>query len=82
MSALDWFAIFAVLFIAMAAVSGWMMWFWRRSMRSHETQIKDMVREMRQVIDEEAGRPDNRDDGAKPRRANPRGRSPAGGCRT
>ncbi len=58
MSALDWFAIFAVLFIVIAAVSGWMMWFWRRSMRSHETQIQEMVREMRQVIDEEAGGPD------------------------
>ncbi len=55
MSALDWFATFAVLFIVMAAISGWMMWFWRRSMRSHETQIQEMVREMRQVIDEEAG---------------------------
>ncbi len=59
MSALDWFAIFAVLFIVMASVSGWMMWFRRRSMRSHETQIKDMVREMRDVIDKEATRPDN-----------------------
>lgn len=64
-SALDWFAIFATIFIVLAAVSGWMMWFWRRSMRSHETQIKKMVREMRQVIDEEASRPDNGDDGTK-----------------
>lgn len=62
MSALDWFAIFAVLFIVMAAASGWMMWFWRRSMRSHETQIKEMVREMREVIDKQA-RPS--DDGPK-----------------
>ena len=65
MSALDWFAIFAVLFIVMAALSGWMMWFWRRSMRSHETQIQNMVREMRQVIDEEAGGPGDGDDGTK-----------------
>ncbi len=57
MSALDWFAIFTVLFIVMASVSGWMLWFWRRSIRSHETQIQEMVREMRQVIDEEAGGP-------------------------
>ena len=57
MSALDWFAIFTVLFIVMASVSGWMLWFWRRSIRSHETQIQEMVREMRQVIDEEAGEP-------------------------
>ena len=64
-SALDWFVIFAVLFIVMAAVSGWMMWFWRRSMRSHETQIKDMVREMRDVIDEEAGRPGDGDNGTQ-----------------
>ena len=65
MSALDWFAIFAILFIVMAALSGWMMWFWRRSMRSHETQIQNMVREMRQVIDEEAGGPGDGDDGTK-----------------
>jgi len=56
-SALDWFAIFTVLFIVMASVSGWMLWFWRRSIRSQETQIQEMVREMRQVIDEEAGEP-------------------------
>ena len=65
MSALDWFASFAAIFIIMAAISGWMLWFWRRSMRSHETQIKDMVREMRQVINEEASRPDIGDDGMK-----------------
>ena len=65
LSALDWFAIFAVLFIVMAAVSGWMMWFWRRSMRSHETQIKDMVREMRHVIDEQAGQSGDGDDGTE-----------------
>ena len=65
MSALDWFASFAAIFIIMAAISGWMLWFWRRSMRSHETQIKDMVRKMRQVIDGEASRPDIGDDGTK-----------------
>ena len=65
LSALDWFTIFAALFIIMAAVSGWMVWFRRRAMRSHETQIKDMVREMREVIDEQAGRPDNGNDGTR-----------------
>lgn len=64
-SALDWLAVFAAIFILMVAVSGWMMWFWRRSLRLHETQIHEMVREMREVIDEHARPPNNGDDGTK-----------------
>ena len=53
MSDLGWFGVFTVIFLAMAAVSGWMVWYSRRAMKSHKGQIEDMVREMRQVIDKE-----------------------------
>lgn len=52
MSDLGWFSIFALIFLLMAAVSGWMMWFSRRAMKSHKSQIEDMIREMRETMDE------------------------------
>ena len=65
MSAIDWFTIFAALFVIMAVLSGWMMWFSRRAMRSYKTKIDEMILEMRQTIDENARRPGNTDDGTK-----------------
>ena len=53
MSDLGWFGVFAVIFLAMALVSGWMVWFNRRAMKAHKNQIEDMVQEMREVIDDE-----------------------------
>ncbi len=62
MSDLSWFGIFALIFLLMAAVSGWMVWFSRRAMKSHKGQIEDMVREMREVIDEEGREQANGED--------------------
>ena len=52
MSDLGWFASFAVVALIMIVISGWMAWFWRRSMKAHKSQIEDMVLEMREIIDE------------------------------
>ena len=52
MSDLGWVASFAVVALIMIVISGWMAWFWRRSMKAHKSQIEDMVLEMREIIDE------------------------------
>jgi uncharacterized iron-regulated membrane protein len=62
-SDLGWFALFAAIFLLMAAISGWMVWFSRRAMRAHKGQIEDMVREMREVIEEEGQSSTDDDDG-------------------
>lgn len=61
MSDLGWFSVFALIFLLMVAVSGWMVWFSRRTMKSQKGQIEDMIREMREVIDAE-GRDDDEKD--------------------
>lgn len=53
MSDVSWFGIFALILLLMLAVTGWMMWFSRRAMRSHKSQIEDMIREMRESVDEQ-----------------------------
>ena len=55
MSDLGWLAAFAAIGLIMIAVSGWMAWFSRRAMKAHTGQIEDMVREMREAIDEDDG---------------------------
>lgn len=65
MSDLGWFGLFAAIFVLMAAVSGWMVWFSRRAMKAHKNQIEDMVREMREVIDDEGTRPSDDDEGSQ-----------------
>jgi hypothetical protein len=50
---LGWFTVFALIFVVMVAVSGWMVWFSRRTMRSQKSQIEDMIREMRESIEAE-----------------------------
>ncbi len=64
MSDLGWFAVFAAIFLAMALVSAWMVWFSRRAMKSHKGQIEDMVREMREVIEGDDSTPS--DEGEPP----------------
>jgi len=39
MSDLGWFASFAVVALIMIVISGWMAWFWRRSMKAHKSQM-------------------------------------------
>ena len=46
MSDLGWFGVFGVILLLMALVSGWMVWFSRRAMRSHKGQIEDMVQDV------------------------------------
>ena len=53
MSDVSWFGIFALILLLMLAVTCWMMWFSRRAMRSHKSQIEDMIREMRESVDEQ-----------------------------
>ena len=53
MSDLSWFTIFSIILLLMVGVSSWMAWFSRRAMKSHKGQIEDMIREMRETIDEE-----------------------------
>jgi len=53
-SDLGWFSIFGLIFLLMAGLSGWMVWFSRHTMKSQKRQIEDMIREMRDVIDEDA----------------------------
>jgi hypothetical protein len=53
-SDLGWFSAFALIFVLMAAVSGWIVWFSRHTMKSQKRQIDEMIREMRGVIDEDA----------------------------
>jgi uncharacterized iron-regulated membrane protein len=53
LSDVSWFGIFALILLLMLAVTGWMMWFSRRAMRSHKSQIEDMIREMRESVDEQ-----------------------------
>ena len=43
--------------VVMIAVSGWMAWFSRRAMKAHKGKIEEMVREMREVIDEDDREP-------------------------
>ncbi len=57
MSDLAWFMAFATVAVVLIAVSGWMAWFSRRAMKAHKGQIEDMVREMREVIDEDDREP-------------------------
>lgn len=61
MSDLGWFGVFGVILLLMALVSGWMVWFSRRAMRSHKGQIEGMVEEMRDVIKEERHEPSDED---------------------
>ena len=53
MSNLSWFLAFALIALLMIAVSLWMSWYSRSAMRSHKDQLEDIIREMRDVIDEE-----------------------------
>jgi len=57
MSDVGWFLAFAIVAVLMIAVAGWMAWFSRRTMKAHKGQIKDMVREMREAIDEDDREP-------------------------
>ncbi len=57
MSDLGWFVAFATVAVVMIAVSGWMAWFSRRTMKAHKGQIEDMVREMREVIHDDEHEP-------------------------
>ena len=57
MSDVGWFMAFAIVAVGMIAVSGWMAWFSRRTMKAHKGQIEAMVREMREVIDEDDREP-------------------------
>ncbi len=61
MSDAGWFVAFATIAVVMIAVSGWMAWFSRRAMKAHKGQIEDMVREMREVIDEDDQEPPTKD---------------------
>ena len=57
MTDLGFFVTFAAIGVIMIAVSLAMAWISRRAMKSHKRQIDDMIREMREVIDEEDGEP-------------------------
>ena len=57
MSDVGWFLAFAIVAVVMIAVSAWMAWFSRRTMKAHTGQIEDMVREMREAIDEDDREP-------------------------
>lgn len=61
MTDLQWFLLFALIFVVSVGTTAWMALYWRRSMKSHADQMKDIIREMREVIDTE--KPDDRDDG-------------------
>ena len=61
MSDLGWFVAFATVAVVMIAVSGWMAWFSRRTMKAHKGQIEDMVREMREVIRDDEHEPSAED---------------------
>jgi hypothetical protein len=58
-SDLGYFTLFALIFLLMVAVSGWMVWFSRRAMKSQKNQIEDMIREMRDVMDEDGAERDD-----------------------
>ncbi len=55
MSNLSWFLAFALIALLMIFVSLWMFWYSRQAQRSHKDQLEDIIREMRDVIDEEGG---------------------------
>ena len=61
MTDLQWFWLFALIFVVSVGTTAWMALYWRRSMKSHADQMKDIIREMREVIDaEKAGDEDDR----------------------
>lgn len=64
MSDAGWLGVFTLIFLLMAGVTGWMVWFSRRAMRSHRDQIEHMIREMRETVEEQRA---GRDDRGKPR---------------
>jgi len=53
MSDLGWFGAFAIIFVVMVGVTGWITWYSRRTMRAETRQLEDMIREMRDVIDKD-----------------------------
>jgi len=57
-SDLGWFTLFTAILLLMAVVSGWMVWFSRRAMKAHKNQIDEMIREMRDAIDDEDAKGD------------------------
>jgi uncharacterized iron-regulated membrane protein len=59
-SDLGWFIAFAGIAALMIAISAWMTWFSRRAMKSHKRQIEEMIREMREVIEEREEPPEGR----------------------
>ena len=61
MSDLGWFVAFATVAVVMIAVSGWMAWFSRHTMKAHKGQIEEMVREMREVIRDDEHEPSAED---------------------
>ena len=59
MSDLGYFAAFGLILVLMIGISAWMAWYSRRAMKSHKSQIEDMVQEMRDLMEED-------DDAASP----------------
>ena len=53
MSDFGYFAAFALILVLMVGVSAWMAWYSRRAMKSHKHKIEDMVREMRDLMEDD-----------------------------